>query len=262
MKTYAYSLALAVLLLLAVANQPDALPRESARLISDWSPMPLTVGTVSVIVPPWSSDGDVKLSYYNYCTDWLWAVTDWEAGQRVGVVFDSDCGPGETATLVDSRVFCLEGMPSGYGFTGTMSVHDVDANLCPVDPPLSSQSWLPEGVSPWGANNEFIWNIPVGEQFAIVATMSSDQGYQNNTVLVMDHPSQVPPDPAACGYCYPTTRVARSFLWGTSANPVCPGVPMPEPFGSCDPELVFDAGVNRTVGVSERTWGRIKALYR
>jgi hypothetical protein len=257
MKTYVYPLALALLLLLAMADQPDALPRESARLISRWSPVPLTLVDTNVPVPEWSSGAEVQLFYYNYCTGWLWVLQGFGAGDRVGVVFDSGCEPGESATLVDSRVFVLEGASAGYGFTGTMSVHEVDATLCPVDPPLSSQSWLPDLYT---LNNEFLWNIPVGEQFAIVATLSAPPGFGNPTRLVMDHPAPGWTGPAACGYCFPTTRAARSFYWGTSASPECPGSKFYD--GECDAELIFDAGVNRAVGVSARTWGRIKSLYR
>jgi hypothetical protein len=261
MKTYVYPLALALLLLLSMADQPDALPRESARLMSAPNPVPLTIYDHDVPIPPaWSSGAEVMLSYYNFCTGWVYGVEGFGAGDRVGVVFDSGCEPGESANLVDSRVFVHRGAPAGYGFTGTMSVHDVDADLCPVDPALSSQSWLPEGHDYLGVNNEFLWNIPVGEKFAIVATIASDLGHPNYTALVMDHPWQGPTGPDACGYCYPTTRVTRSFYWGTSASPECPGSRFVD--GECDAELIFDAGVNHSVAVSARTWGRIKALYR
>lgn len=143
-----------------------------------------------------------------------------------------------------------------------MSVHDVDADLCPVDAPLARQSWLPQGTRPWGESNGFAWEIPVGEQLAIVATLGGELGYQTYAVLVTDHPSQRYSGPAACGYCFPTTREPHSFHWGTSTSPICPGVPMPDFFSPCDAELIFEAGVDYTVGVSEHTRAPIKALYR
>jgi hypothetical protein len=156
---------------------------------------------------------------------------------------------------VDSRVFCLEGAPPDYGFTGTISVHDVDAELCPVDPPLESRSWLPTT-----GDNEFVWNVPVSDQFAVVATLADELGHGNWTVLVTDHPAEAGTAPTACGFCFPTTRVSRSFGWDTSANPLCPGWKFFD--GVCDAELVLDVGLDYAVGVSARTWGRIKALYR
>ena len=156
-------------------------------------------GNVPAWVPAWNSSADTQISYYNFCTGWAWAWSGWESGYRAGVTFESGCEAGESTELVDSRVFCWTGAAPGYGMTGTISVHNVDADLCPVDPPLVSQPWLPlEG------NNVFEWNTLVGERFAVVVTFADDPGWPvNPTSLVTDHPDDTGSTPQACGLCYP-----------------------------------------------------------
>jgi hypothetical protein len=202
----------------------------------------------------WNSAADVQLVYYNFCTGWAIWWGGWQEGERAAVVFDSGCQPGETTDLIDSRVFCYRGAPSSYGFTSTVSVHDVDPDGYPVDPPIDSKSWLPaEG------NNEFVWNVPVGDRFAIVATFAAGVIPQvdNPTHLVTECPdfgSGWIPD--ACGVCYPASRPNHTFFWYNDQWHTL------RISTDCDAQLLFDAGVNYAVGVSERTWGRIKALYR
>jgi hypothetical protein len=257
MKTILCVFSVVGLLLVLDSAPSEGLPRYGRSTTAVTWGRPITWGTMEGVPPSWSSSGEVQVAYYNFCTGWHHGWSDWDDGDRLGVVFDSYCQPGETATLVDSRIYCgVVACPPGYGFTGTVGVYDVDADLCPVDPPLFSQTWLPAA-----GQNEFTWNTPVGERFAVVATLADDPGdpWENPTLFVTDC-SQGPTGPPACGTCYPTTRVSRSYVWSASGIPYCPGWRFTD--YTCDVELAFDVGLNCAVGVSARTWGRIKALYR
>ena len=57
------------------------------------------------------------------------------------------CGPfcDNQGRLVRSQTFTGDAVPSGYGYTGEISLHAVDSNLCPVFPPLVTKPFLPDG---------------------------------------------------------------------------------------------------------------------
>jgi len=196
----------------------------------------------------WSRSATATIRYYNFCTGWSW---HWILGleSRHGTVFEAP----PSANLADSWAL-IGGGPGdcGYGFVGTISVHAVDGQDCPIIPPLASQALcIPSGstwrLSTWGG-------LPVPDRFAVVVeTMFG--GW-----VASDHPSAGPTGPAACGLCFPATRTSHSYFWGTESSPVCPGIQFFDEI--CDAELAIEVSLQAATAVESRSWGRIKTLYR
>jgi hypothetical protein len=217
----------------------------------------------------WNARSTVRCSYYNICTGWVWCWSGFGDGGRIGQVFDN-CH-GASLNLLASTHFTCVGAPPGYGFTGTIAVHTVDANECPTEIPLCSQPFLPGGLNgsqiqyvPWG-----IFPFPY-TKFAIVVTMKNGiDGLENPTQIGTDHPANGPTGPAACGVCYPANRETHSYSYGTIDSPLCPGSMFND--GVCSAELFWEAHIagenQQGVGVDDisiqsSTWGAIKSLYR
>lgn len=204
----------------------------------------------------WNAGASCVVRYYNACTGWIWCWSGFEEDDRLGLVAHGCCGGSHTQTIMRTDVFCCAGSPPGYGFTGTIAVHNVDGNDCPMDLPLASQAFLPTSV--WAIQD---WNnLPVGNEFAVVVTTSSDLGFPNIAGFATDHPATGPTGPAACDLCFPSDRPTRSFSFGKESSPICPG----EPFfdGICNAELLFEVEMNCPVSVESRSWSSIKGLYR
>lgn len=204
---------------------------------------------------PWTATGSCTVFYYNYCTGWIWIRSDL-AYRELGVVVEACCASG--ATLGTTWQYYYTSATCGYGYAGTISICAVDANACPVDPPLSEQpycvGWL--GQADWVACN---WGIPVPSRFAVV--VDTDHYRWAYTEFVADHPRQGPTGPPACGTCYPTTRVNHSFLFSDRGTPFCP----PEPFfndGTCDAELLWHCSLLCPVSTEPTNWARVKSLFR
>lgn len=192
--------------------------------------------------------------YYNFCTGWVWIWSGWLANDQdqIGVCFDSCC---DTPDLLSSCFLNIwTGTPSGYGFTGTIGVFDADANCCPTGTALATQSYAP--LSGW---NQFDWGIVVGSQFVIQVTHGLS-ALPNPTAYTSDHPEAGPTGPAACGTCYPTSRVNHSWYYGTVASPLCPGSALPD--NLCDAQLLWDAQLGCSTAVQATSWASIKALYQ
>jgi hypothetical protein len=239
-KFFVTTFALAAMLCLATSSM--ALEKKSA-LASDRA-------------DDWNAGATCRISYYNICTGWVWVWSGFGDGGRVGTVFNSCCGAGQSASLLQTSIFVATSSPSGYGFTGSIAVHNTDANDCPVGAPLASQPLLPTSVfqiSLWGG-------LPVPNEFVVVVTMQEDQGLPNPGSLGTDHPAAGPTGPQACGTCYPANRVNHSFAYGSASSPVCPGSTFND--GICDSQLFWDADLACGVGVESSTWGQIKGLYR
>jgi hypothetical protein len=200
----------------------------------------------------WISRGTDTISYWNVCTGWAWVWSGWEPEARLGVVFDLAPLP---VSLYQSWWFFGTGAPSGYGFTGTIGIHSVDAQGCPSVAALASQPFLPEDG--WNHN---VWNgLPVPSRFAVLGAFGP--GEANPATPWSDRPAAGPTGPDACGNCYPTTRVTHSFRFGTVGSPLCPGSTFYD--GVCDAELMLDADIRiEGVSVEEASWGSVKALYR
>jgi hypothetical protein len=200
----------------------------------------------------WRSGSTCTVAYFNICTGWVWIWTGWEPRDQVGV-FANSCAP-DLSTLLATGMFCQTGVPPGYGFTGTISVYEVDQNRCAVGPPLATQEYVPS--SGW---NTYEWGIDVPGQFLLLT--EHGPGEENPLALVSDHPAAGPSGPIPCGTCFPTTRSNHSFYYGPADSSLCPGSSFFD--GFCNAQLLWDLIIQAVpVSVETSSWGAIKALYR
>jgi hypothetical protein len=196
----------------------------------------------------WDAGASCSVTYANTCTGWLWVWSGWSPGVRFGVIFEPCCAGG---ALAATQAYFWTGSPSGYGFTGTLSIESV-AGGCPSGV-IASHSVLP----PQGPVVD-LWTAPAGP-VALVST--TGPGVGNPYSMPTDHPAAGPTGPQACGSCFPSTRPIHTFVWGTAASPLCPGSTFND--GICDSEgLLWSAAFNCGVSVEENTWGAVKNLYR
>jgi len=201
----------------------------------------------------WTAQGSCTVIYYNICTGWIWLFS-FNLGAEFGMCVDTCCGPGEGGGLQTSwQYFATAGAP-GYGFTGVSTVYAADAHCCPAGAPISSQPLLP--VAGW---NGLAWGVYVPSRF--IFTFGTPV-VPNYAPAITDHPLAGPTGPAACGTCYPTTRVNHSFIYTYGPYVFCPGSTFFD--GLCDSQLFWDVAINCTCcpGVEPQSWGAIKSLYR
>lgn len=192
------------------------------------------------------------VSYYNTCTGWVWVWSGWSPGDCVGVCFDNCCSPNH-GFLNASTMYVWTAAPSGYGFTGTISTHDADADCCP-GPALEAQTFFP--ISGW---NTYAWNTKISGDAVIVQACIGPTG-GSPIVFPTDHPAAGPTGPQSCGFCYPSPRDNHSYYYGTAAAPLCPGSSLND--GVCSSELFMDAALSCVVSVEEESWGKVKNLFR
>ncbi|NNE44249.1 MAG: hypothetical protein HKN12_08560 [Gemmatimonadetes bacterium] len=202
--------------------------------------------------PEWSTAATATIAYYNNCTGWFWTWENLRPGEQFGMVFDT----GNLALIQTTALLTYGTFASGYGFTGTISVTDVDASDVPTTV-RASQPFAPVPFT-WTIQT---WNMaPPESRAALRVTWPPTPTGPTDIHLVTDHPALGPTGPTACGTCYPTTRTAHSYRWGTAAAPLVPGDPFFD--GSCDAELVWEITVTQTSPTDQRSWGAVKALYR
>jgi hypothetical protein len=202
----------------------------------------------------WTLSTTCTVAYYNYCTGWVWNWSGWSPGDVVGVAPWSCCAGGGCSTLNQVAIRIRTGAPTGYNFTGTTEVYCADALDCPTGVMLGQQPYLPTGS--W---DYIAWGIPVPPHFAV--TMTFGPGTGSPVAIRTDHPAAGPTGPQACGYCYPSPRVAYSYSYGTATTPLCPGSPFDD--GVCDAELMWAFDITCTpVSVEDETWAGVKSLYR
>lgn len=207
----------------------------------------------------WNAASSCLIRYYNICTGWLWTWGPWNDGDRLGMVVNSCLPPGINASLLQTGCLTYGGAPSGYGFTGTISIHNVDANDCPTGAAMYSQPFLPLNgqfvVHQWGA-------APVGNRFVIMNTISDALAISNPALFATDHPAAGATGPQACGQCYPATRTSHSFFFGNESAPLCPGTKFND--GTCDAEFLWEMSLfgENVISIDATSWGSIKALYR
>jgi len=200
----------------------------------------------------WTSGATCSIIYYNRCNGWSFGWSGFGDGGKLGVCADNCCSPDAgVVTATQLRVFSPSS--TGYGFTGTAAITNVDSNCCPTNV-LASVPYLPTG--PFDVH---FWSQAVGAQFAVVYTLAGDA---NNGVIGTDHPSAGPTGPQACGFCYPLTRPNHTYFWGNNASgPLCPGSTLND--GVCDTQLRLDIWMACTpVSVEDSSWGSVKNLYR
>ncbi|MGQ0720609.1 MAG: hypothetical protein ACT4PE_03420 [Candidatus Eiseniibacteriota bacterium] len=198
--------------------------------------------------PEWGATTTVTIRYYNTCTGWLWVWNGWANGEALGVCVDKPvflCLLGATWTLTFTP------QPSGYGFTGTISVQDrcdCTGNV------LASQPWLPgSGFTP------HVWGINVPSTFLINITWAAPAGFTNGSAIASDHPAVGPTGPQSCGTCFPSNRSIHSKYFGVGGA-YCPGTALND--GICDVEFAMDIGAKCTDWADEISWGQVKNLYR
>jgi len=198
----------------------------------------------------WRGSSSCTIIYYNICTGWIWQWSGWSPNDILGVAFDN------TESLTEAYVYFTEGVIAGYGFTGTIDVQDANnSTLCPEGAVLASQPFLP--FSGWNTATFGAVVLP-DPSFAMSITAGATTG--NTMTIATDHPAAGPTGPVACGTCYPTTRVNRSFYWGATASPLCPGSALND--GICDAQFLWEVQAMCITAVDDASWGTIKALYR
>lgn len=200
-----------------------------------------------------ASTTSLTIKYYNTCTGWIWVWSGWSPGETMGVNFDLlGC---DSQFLSQSWALTYSGVPSGYGFTGTIVV--LGGHTC-SSPILAAQSFLPPVTSGWSMTS---WGgIPIGPAFAINIIWGAAPNFTNGTGLASDHPFAGPTGPTSCGTCFPTTRTVHTRYYGVGGT-YCPsGTTLFD--GLCDVEFLIDAAVLCSIGVEDESWGKIKNLYR
>jgi hypothetical protein len=221
----------------------------------------------------WNSAATCAIVYYNRCTLWSWVWSNWSPGDRIGVSVSESCCDG-AHKLAQTALRVFGSAPTmGYGFTGTASVYPVDANGCPIfSTPLESQPWFPGTVvacyldgGPPQLYDFHSWSAPgTPAKFAVVYEFGTAGGGGTATAcgaaIGTDHPAAGPTGPAACGFCYPTTRVSHSFYYGNPTTTLCPGSTFFD--GVCDAELRLDIWMECLIAVEPQSWGSVKNLYR
>lgn len=201
----------------------------------------------------WVTGGSTVLRYYNTCTGWIWAWSGFEDGDRIGVV--SAAGDADGDYLFSTALLVRTGAPSGYGFTGTISVFSVDANGCPTGAADETQPFLPAT-----GFNVIDWANAGVPPFVLIATIGGGT-FPNPVSFSSDHPAAGPTGPQALGTCYPASRSIRSFYFGTSAESFCPGLRFDDGIGAA--QLIWDSVLTDSpTPVDDASWGAIKALYR
>ncbi len=199
----------------------------------------------------WAAGATCTISYYNFCTGWVWVWRSWDPGDKVGFVIEACCsGP---TTLTATHLYAWSGAPVAWGYTGVLSLHADDGNGCPGTT-LASIPFRPARGS-----SEILWDIPASSDLVLMYT-NADTPWSPHA-WVSDHPSAGPTGPAACGVCYPATRRTHSFYYGNFVTSLCPGSPVADEV--CESEWMFwDAAFACPASVEEMSWGKIRSLYR
>jgi hypothetical protein len=206
----------------------------------------------------WDASATCSVFYANVCTGWLHVWSGWLPREMFGVVLNP---PSPNGQLVSTQVYFWTGDLPGWGFTGSVTVSSV-VDGCPGTP-YDSYDWLPPE---FGGGDVHTWTgIPPGP-VALSYRLPNYPYCCGFISVATDHPSAGPTGPAACGFCYPTTRPTHSFYWGTTDSPLCPGAEFAD--GVCDAELLYWGGAFTCPvsvgdsGMERRSWGMIKSLYR
>jgi hypothetical protein len=204
----------------------------------------------------WTLSTTCEIVYYNTCTGWVWNWSGWSPFDVLGFAPTTCCGAGESSVVDQVSIYIKTAAPPGYNFTGTTELWAADAQDCLVGTPIAQQPYLPATTG----TNYIAWGVPVPAHFA--ATMTLGPGASTPLAIRTDHPAAGPTGPAACGFCYPTTRVVHSFYYGTATTILCPGSPFDD--DTCFAELYgWRAFMTcNPISVEEESWARVKSLYR
>lgn len=205
----------------------------------------------------WAAGASCTISYYNVCNGWVWAWSGWSDGDIVGFALDPCCDENGSQLLLSTNqnlwwgAFC----GPGHGYTGILSIREVDDNGCPGTV-LASQPFCPRS-----GDNVVMWNLPVSGPVMLTAEVYSAYSDGLSLHWATDRPAAGPTGPQACGVCYPIDRVTHSFYFGRADTPLCPGSPFYD--GVCNAELYrWSAAFACPTEVRPSTWASIKVLYR
>ncbi len=219
----------------AEALEKTAVPLDAGRDASNWA-----AGTSTCSV-----------TYANTCTGWLWLWSGWSATDTVGEVFEPCCSK---AILIATNLYVWTGSPSGYGFTGTVSVSDADVNGCAAGL-LGSAVLLPISGS-----NVNVWDVSAAKSVVLTYRLG-DSGVPDPFTIPTDHPAAGPTGPQSCGFCYPLDRTIHSFYYGNATTALCPGSTLNDDI--CDAEwLRWAAAFECPDAVVPESWSAVKSLYR
>jgi hypothetical protein len=205
----------------------------------------------------WTVAGECQISYYNICTGWIWCWSGFGDDFKFGMVVENPC-PSDHY-LSEVTLFVCDSAPFYPGFTGTIAVHNVDENDCPVGIPLESKPFF-------RSIRETTFRRFLGEGASSPTNLPSLRPCPRETLrtrlsFATDRPAAGPSGPQACGACYPVNRTTRSFMYGPSLSPICPGSTFND--GVCDANLFWDIHFERApTAVEQSSWGKIKTLYR
>jgi len=203
----------------------------------------------------WDAGSTCSVRYWNTCTGWVWVWGPWADGDVVGLVLEACCPQG--GVLDATSEYCWTGSLPGYGYTGTVEISTDNGSGCP-GALIAQQSFLP--ASGW---NTQLWGENVSGNVVLTVTHTNVNAGVIPDVITWasDHPAVGPTGPAACGFCYPTTRNANSFYYGnTGTGTFCPGSPAYD--GTCDSAWLWSGFFSCTISVEETSWGAVKNLYR
>ncbi|MGQ0722227.1 MAG: hypothetical protein ACT4PE_11760 [Candidatus Eiseniibacteriota bacterium] len=200
-----------------------------------------------------------RVIYYNTCQGWIWVWGSWNPGDQFGTHFTSCCPGGYGFHQLLATTFLVGTQsPSGYGFTGSIDVWAADGQGCPTGPALRSTPYLP--ISGFQTIDWSSSPIDVsGGDFVVTYTIANAT-LPDQVTFATDHPAVGPTGVAACGNCFPNTRVTRSFYYGTTSAPYCPGSSLFD--GVCNAEFMIDVDLACATPVTQTSWGQIKGLYR
>lgn len=239
----------ALMTTLLLATTGLALEKVAARLMDDDSRMWRSATTTTTC----------SVSYYNYCTGWVWVWSGWSPGDRYGVCFTNCCAAGPYLVgswLTETGIYISTASPAGYGFTGVVDLWNADVDNCPTGAAIASQSHL--HASGWNVIDFGGMAQSVPSKFVITYTAGSGSGDPH--AIYSDHPAAGPTGPQACGYCYPSPRTTYTYWYGTPTTVICPGSPLSD--GVCNIEWLWYCYLDCVTPVESTSWGRVKGLYR
>lgn len=206
------------------------------------------------------------LLYHNYCTGYIFRWTFNVSNALFGQVADvaDCCGPNSSGVLDFTVHRARDCVPSGYGYTGTVGLYNVDANDCPSGAAIASQPWLPCPTQP--GFQVINWGVAVPAKFLFLYNWG---GLNNSTYGGVDSDlggEAAGVQPPSCPLCYPCGRPNRSYVYGTTTSPYCPGTPVePETTDSNGTTVEWRVLYFMTCGpvsVESDSWGSVKNLYR
>jgi hypothetical protein len=216
------------------------------------------VGDVDRDAAPWGSVDFCTLSYYNYCSGWVYVWSGWSPSDVIGIeIHTAECGPKalECRTLAAAWIYMVDSYPT-YGFTaagGCARWGDQPGHLGEVTYLEDPHEWYT------GWNLVDMANCHIGEDgYTIVHWVNAGPmaTYTDARPLNCNPGDGSPP-------CMTCPQPWRSWYFGTldyqfSGSPFYAGYYFPT--GN---DLFWDIIVSciGPTAVQPSSWGNIKAIY-